>query len=309
MSAPLFDLLLIGAGIVLLYVGGEALVRGAVGIAERFGLSPLVIGLTVVSFGTSSPELAATLAATLDGANEVAFGNIVGSNIANIALVLGLTATVFPTRGNSTLLKREIPAVILASLLLFWFIKDSVIGRGEGLIMLALLISSLVYVLRAEAAQEDSEVGANPTPLLKATIMVAAGIGLLVLGADLLVEGARSMAQRAGISDRVIGLTMVAFGTSLPELASSIVAATKKQGDIVLGNVIGSNFFNILFILGITTTVRPLAIEGGALPHLLVMLGLSLVLWALLYVRSQVGRREGLALVSTYLIYVYYLFQ
>ena len=132
MPATLFDLALIGAGIVLLYAGGEALVRGAVGLAEKLGLSPLVIGLTVVSFGTSSPELAATLAATLDGASEVAFGNIVGSNIANIALVLGLTASIFPTRGTSTLVRREIPAMILASLLLFWLVTDSSIGRGEG---------------------------------------------------------------------------------------------------------------------------------------------------------------------------------
>jgi len=309
---PLFDILLIAAGIVLLYAGGEALVRGAVALASRLGLSELVIGLTVVSFGTSSPELAATLAASLDGASEVAFGNVVGSNIANVGLVLGLTAAIFPVSGTATLLRREIPAVLAASGLLVWFVRDSLIGRGEGLIMLALLVVALVYVFRADHGESDfgEETLSGPRESLpRAVLLVIVGIGLLVFGADLLVQGARSIAEQLGISDRVIGLTMVAFGTSLPELASSLVAAVKKQGDIVLGNVIGSNFFNILFILGMTTVVQPIAIGPGTEPHLLVMIGLSLSLWPLLYLRSKIGRAEGSALVLLYLLYVLFLFR
>jgi cation:H+ antiporter len=309
------DVALIAAGVVLLYGGGELLVRGAVGLARRFGLSPMVIGLTVVAFGTSSPELAATLAASLRGSPEVALGNVVGSNIANLGLILGASALVFPLAARGRFVRREVPFMILVSALLLPLGFDGVYGRLEGLLLLALLALYLRVLLRAKEPVEvveefREEFGDGRPPAWRAWVEVAAGLVLLVAGARLLVDGAVSLARGLGVPETVIGLTLVALGTSLPELASCLVAAFRKEGDIVLGNLIGSNVFNVLAILGTAALVRPLALPFAALrSDFWVMIGFSVAIVPVLALRGRIGRLAGGALLAAYAGYVGYLYR
>lgn len=310
------DVLLVLLGVGLLYGGGEALVRGAVQLARTFGMSPLVIGLTVVSFGTSCPELASTLAATFEDAPAVAFGNIVGSNIANVGLILGLTALIWPLATKARILRREIPFMLVASALLFPLAADGRIGRLEGLFLLALLVVFLAYVIwgvrdaRPETRQEfETEYGGKKSGPWASVALVVLGLVLLLLGAESLIQGGLAIARSFGISERIIGLSLVALGTSLPELAASIVAALKREGDIVLGNIIGSNIFNVLGILGVTALTRPVEIDWlSSWPDLLVMLALSALIWPFLATRMKLERWEGFLLVSGYVIYMAVLF-
>ncbi len=305
------DLLLIVAGIGLLYLGGEGLVRGAVALARVFGLSPMVIGLTVVSFGTSSPELAATLAAALRGVPEVAFGNVVGSNVANIGLILGPVAMIWPLSTRALFLRREMPFMLAASALLFPIVANGTVSRVEAFLLLAMLVLFVGVLFRTsdeylDVEEEFSrEFAFGATPALKALAFVAVGIAGLVVGAKLLISGAIGIAVAYEVSERVIGLTMVAVGTSLPELAASAVAAMKRHGDIALGNVIGSNVFNVLCILGTTALVQPIAIEvPSAHLDLTVMLGLSVLVWPFLATRMRLDRWEGAVLFALYGLYI-----
>ncbi len=308
------DYVLILAGIALLSGGGEALVRGAGSLGRRLGLSPLVIGLTIVSCGTSSPELAASLAAAVMGAPAIAIGNVVGSNIANLALVLGATAIIWPLSGSVRSLGRDVAVMLAASVLLLVLAGDSLIARGEGVLLLILMAGYLGYLLRrgggaavSEYQQQADHFRLGPAA---SVALVVAGIGLLVLGADLLVEGAVGVALSLGVSERVIGLTLVAFGTSLPELALSLVAALRHQADMVLGNLIGSNIFNVLFILGATATVHPVASSWSEMRgDLLVMLGISVLAPVLLVSGARLSRWEGALLLATYGFYVALLFR
>ncbi|MGB6334526.1 MAG: calcium/sodium antiporter, partial [Thermoanaerobaculia bacterium] len=280
------DLLQILLGVALLYAGGEGLVRGAAALGRRFGLTPMVIGLTVVSFGTSSPELAASLTAVLQGSPAVSYGNIVGSNIANLGLVLGATAAIWPLAVAARFLNREMPLLTVVSALMFWLVRDGSIDRLEGLGLVVALAIYLRFLLRQPAEPEavteefEREYGGGSRSVAWSLVLVLGGIGLLVLGANSLVHGAVGIARDLGVSERVIGLTVVAFGTSLPELAACVVAAMKREGDIVLGNLIGSNLFNILLILGTTALVRPLSLETQSVQlDLAVMLALTRVVW------------------------------
>ncbi len=311
--------LLLALGVVLLYAGGEALVRGASRLARACGLSPLVIGLTVVSFGTSAPELASTLTAALRGSPDIAFGNVVGSNIANLGLILGFAALVWPLATTATFLQREVPFMLVASAAMFWLIRDGRVGRLEGSALLVALGLFLLYLLRAGSPPRDGgdeegalELGgraARRRRLVSDALVVATGLALLVLGARALIDGGISIARSLGISERVIGLTMVALGTSLPELAASIVAALRREGDILLGNLIGSNVFNILCILGATALVRPLPVDPSAVTvDLVVMLALSLLIWPFLATRLRLERWEGFVLLAVYALYVAFLF-
>ncbi len=309
------NFLLVAAGVCLLYLGGEGLVRGATSAGRRLGLSPMVIGLTIVSMGTSSPELAATLAGVLQGAPAVAFGNVVGSNISNLALVLGITALIWPLDVAARFIRRDAPFMIAISALIYVVVWNGVIGRLEGialLIVLALFLRSL-FRRPSEASDIEAEFQEaldRPTlsPWLSTTAIVL-GIGLLVLGAKILISGAVGLATALGISERVIGLTLVAFGTSLPELASSIVAAIHREGDVVIGNLIGSNIFNILLILGLTSVVRPIPVDTQSVwLDLHVMMGISILAWLLLRSHSHLGRLEGLILIAVYAAYIGFLF-
>jgi len=307
------DFLLVALGVVLLYLGGEALVSGASALARALGMTPLVIGLTVVAFGTSAPELAATLTATIKGSPEVAFGNVVGSNIANIGLILGVSALIFPVAARGHFLLREMPFMIGTSGLMLWLVADGSVGRIEGLCLLALL-GGYLWVLLSKQTEEEAQVawefaqeyGDGETPRAwTSAAKTALGIALLVLGAQALVAGAVSIARAAGIDERVIGLTLVAFGTSLPELAAAIVAAIKREGDILLGNVVGSNIFNVLAIFGTTSLVHPVHVEvGGAWFDLLVMMGFSVLLWPMLFSRRHLDRWEGVVLLIGFFAYI-----
>lgn len=306
------DFLLLIVGAALLYWGGEWLVTGASALARHLGLSSLVIGLTVVAFGTSAPELAATLTATLTGSPAIAFGNVVGSNIANLGLILGITGLIHPLVTTARFLWREVPFMLGASVLMTALALDGMVGRLEGLLLFALLVPYLVYLLRdggespTVAAGFDTEYGEGEGQrLLRHTLKVVAGIALLVLGAKALISGAVGIARFFGVPERIIGLTLVAFGTSLPELASAIVAALKREGDIILGNLIGSNVFNILAILGVTAMVRPVEVERvGALGDLIAMLALSFLVWPFLRSGLRLRRLEGGILLLAYLLYL-----
>ncbi len=310
------DLLWILLGVVLLYGGGEALVGGARRLALRLGIRPMVIGLTVVALGTSTPELAATLTAALEGAPEVAFGNVVGSNIANLGLVLGLGAMIYTLQVEARFLRREMPIMLGASVLMIFVARDGELGRLEGSLLLVMLVGFLWVLFRAEREDplvektfDDEFAQGRKQSVWWLLALVAIGIVSLALGAKALIVGAVGIARAFGVEERVIGLTVVAFGTSLPELAGTLVAAAKREGDIILGNLIGSNVFNILFILGSTILIRPISIDASsAMVDMLVMLGISALVWPLMLTGRRLGRWEGLTLGILYVIYVAWLF-
>ncbi len=298
-------------GVALLYGGGELLVRNAVHLARRFGVSSLVIGLTVVAFGTSSPELAATLIANLQGAAGVALGNVIGSNIANIGLILGMTALAYPLVASRSFMRRDVPLTLAVALILFPLFWDGQLGRVEAAILLTALLAYLWFLFRYDEIPhgEALEKATPSVPTWRALLGAGLGIALLVVGARALVEGAVAIAESFGVSERVIGLTLVAVGTSLPELASSLVAALRRQTAIILGNIAGSNVFNILAILGVTAFVKPLPGTLAELSFdLWVMAGFS-VLLALLMARGlRLGRLGGGVLLLSYGAYVVTLF-
>ncbi len=310
----LFDILYILLGAALLYFGGEGLVRGASSLARALGVSSLVIGLTVVAFATSCPELFSALVAALKDEPDIALGTVVGSNIANIGLVLGLTAIIFPLAAQRKFIRREVPIMILSGALLFPICWNGVIGRSEGAFFIFLLIGFLLYQVRR--SRQDSEnhpleetIEKMPPQLGRSIVFIVVGIVMLVFGAHYLIEGASAIATKIGISKHVIGLTLVAFGTSLPEIASSIIAAIRREPDMVLGNLVGSNIFNVLCILGITTTICPISVNWSkSVIDLSVMLLITFLVFPFLSSGYRLQRREGFVLVSLYVIYAGYLF-
>lgn len=303
-------LLQFATGLLFLFVGGELLVRGAQALASRLGVSPLVIGLTVVAFGTSMPELVVSLDAALAGSSDISLGNVVGSNIANIALILGLAALIHPVRVEGKIARLDAPLVAAVTLLLLLLLVDGILGRWEGALFVTGLLLYLGLTLWQESRRERSgeeltlqvQASASRHGLLS-TSQILGGLALLVAGGHLVVTGAVGVAATMGISEAVIGLTVVAVGTSLPELSTTVVAAVRRQGDIAVGNVVGSNLFNVLGILGITALVTPLSLGALGWLDLLVMLGLILLLWVLLILRGGLRRLDGVILLSCYLIY------
>ena len=303
------NFLFVVLGVALLYFGGDLLVKNAVRLSARLGVSSLVVGLTVVAFGTSAPELAATLAAALQGLPELALGNIVGSNIANVGLILGLTALLYPLQGGPTFVRRELPIMVGVSALLAPVLWNGVVGRLEGALLLTFLGGYLFYLLKVEPDAAQISAPDDEAPLWRSLLLVALGVALLVVGARLLVVGAAAIARAFGVPEAVIGLTLVAFGTSLPELASSIVAALRRETDIILGNIAGSNIFNILAVLGTTSLVTPVKEPfARVLPDLGVMLAFGVAVLLLMARRSRLGRGGGGVLLLAYLGYITYLF-
>ena len=308
-AAPIAYLLLV-AGMALLWVGGEALVRGASGLALRAGLAPLAVGLTVVAFGTSAPELVVSLGATFQGAGDVAVGNVVGSNIANVALILGLAALVRPIEVRTRVIRLDTPLVIVSSAALLACLADERIQRWEGALLFAGVVAYCwlnLHLARAERRSlRDDEALAVPErpgrPLADAAWVVA-GIAGLVAGGKLFVDAAVDIAQTLGLSEAVIGLTVVAVGTSLPELATSVIASARDQGDIAVGNVLGSNVFNVLCIAGLTAAIQPLARGGVTWADRGIMLGLGVVLLPLMHSGFRLNRWEGAGLLASWIAY------
>ncbi|MFC3615084.1 calcium/sodium antiporter [Lutimaribacter marinistellae] len=299
--------ILILAGLAGLVLGGELLVRGAVALARRAGLSPLVIGMTIVGFGTSLPELLVSLRAALDGAPGIAIGNVVGSNIANILLILGAAAVISPLRTRFELLRLDLVLVLLATLGLWLILLDGAVSRIDAAILLAALAGFLWNGLSRQAPAPSAPI-LEPEPAQsawKAILMVGTGLVALALGAQWLVQGASELARAAGLSEAVIGLTVVAVGTSLPELATSIVAAWRRNADIALGNVVGSNLFNILGILGITALIAPIpAAPRFAATDVPVALAAAVALAFVLWRSGAIGRLIGAGALVTYSAYI-----
>ena len=253
------------AGLLLLIAGGNYLVKGGVAVAKRFKVPTLIIGMTIVAFGTSSPEFIVSLQSALQGHPEISIGNVVGSNIANIGLILGVTALILPMSVNRTSVKIDVPFLILCSLLFFTLAQDNLISRSEGLIFITLLILfTLLSIYKGKKENAVEEPANEETKkekelnMTSALIMIVASCAALTFGANLLIDSAVSIAKSFGVSERIISVTLVAFGTSVPELATSIMAAVRKENDIAIGNVVGSNIFNILFVIGASALITPI---------------------------------------------------
>jgi cation:H+ antiporter len=288
-------------GLALLLVGGDLLVRGAVAVAGRLGVSPMVIGLTLVGFGTSMPELMASLQAALAGSPGVAVGNVVGSNIANILLILGAAAVIAPLAVAKAGFKRDGIALIGATAVFVAVAATGQIGRGMGAVLVLLLLGYTIWAYRSGQVAADEDVAIPGLGLPAGLGLAALGIGGVIWGADLLVDGAITLAATAGVSEAVIGLTLVAIGTSLPELATSVTAALKRQGDLALGNIIGSNIFNILGIAGVTAIVTPLNIPDQIMTRDMWIMAAATVLMVGAAVTGwRISRAEGGVFLALY---------
>jgi cation:H+ antiporter len=302
-------------GVALLYGGAEGLVRGSASLALRLGLSPLVVGLTVVAFGTSAPELVVSLRAALGGQSAISVGNVVGSNICNVGLILGLSALIIPVATSSRVVRIDIPVMLGLTGLTIFVLASGTIGRLEGGLLTALLVGYIIFTIRlAHRAPDDPLAGEfgeivrlSKRGLALDIFLVVAGGVLLVLGARFFVDGAVTVARAFGWSEAVIGLTIVAIGTSLPELATSVVAALKKESDIAVGNIVGSNVFNLLGILGLTALVTPLSAAGLSAVDLAVMAAFSLVLWVFAFFGRRISRLQGAFLLGGYVAYLSWL--
>jgi cation:H+ antiporter len=312
----LVTLLLLFLGFLILLIGAEMMVRGSSTFALKLGVTPLVIGLTVVAFGTSAPELAVSFESALAGRSSIALGNVIGSNIANIGLILGLMALITPVDIDLQLVKRQIPLVIAATVLLWLLLGDQQVGFFDGLFLFIGLLGFLLYSYR-QARQDEAAcklVESNPiitTPSRSSAFylgLIIAGVILLIFGSALFVENAAALARLLGISEAAIGLSLVAIGTSIPELATSLVAAFKREPGIAVGNIVGSNLFNILGILGLTALVTPIsALEFGPV-DIGIMLAYAVILLPFAWTELRISRLEGFTLLAGYLAYMVYTF-
>jgi len=307
------DILFIVIGLVLLILGGNWLLKSAVALSLRLDIPKIIIGMTIVSFATSTPELIVSITAAMEGFPDLALGNVVGSNIANLGLVLGLTIILGPIDVRKSFYVTDWPVMMVASLLLFVFIFfDGELVRYEGIIMVAALFLFLVYLLRYQkpaVVEEEVEV-IKPLPLYKAVLFLGLGGGALWSGSEFLITGAVGLANFYEVSERIIGITIVSVGTSIPELAASIIAILKKEKAISLGNLIGSNIFNILAVLGITSMITPIEVidQGLLSSDILWMLGISFIILPLVFLPKglRLGWRDGTLLLLVYAAFIYF---
>jgi cation:H+ antiporter len=301
-------------GLLLLVAGGESLVRGAVSVANKLGISVIIIGLTIVAMGTSAPEMVISILATMEGHPDIALGNVIGSNIANILLVLGLTALVYPVATNPDVTKRDGILMVMVSVLLLIFMLGGQITRLEGLIFLGVLVAYLFTMFiraRRDSSPEIIEEFEEETSFNYkwpwAVVMIGAGFVLLVVGADIMVTGAAEFARIFGVSEAVIGSTIVAIGTSAPELVTCVVAAYRKHSDIAVGNIVGSNLFNIIAVLGVAATSVPMDVNEQFLKaDIWIMLAASTLLIPLMLSGKRISRTEGGVMFAWYLFYIGY---
>lgn len=313
MQPIIINTIFILAGFICLILGAEGLVRGGRSIGIRLGLTPLFIGLTIVACGTSAPELVVSMSAALQGKGDISVANIVGSNIFNIALILGITALIAPIRVSLTVIRTDIPIMIVITMVAFWLIKGITISRIAGFFLAAglVLYIALTYYLTIRvksASLRAHEEEAEPNSSWgKDIAFILGGIALMVLGSNLLVDNVSMIARVLGVSEAVIGLTVIATGTSLPELATSLVAACRRQPDIAVGNVVGSNIFNILGILGVTSLIAPLSAPGISTVDISAMLLTAVILLPLAWTGMKIERWEGALLLVGYGVYLWWL--
>ncbi|MBO4582488.1 MAG: calcium/sodium antiporter [Alphaproteobacteria bacterium] len=304
----LISIILLIVGFVLLVRGADTFVDAAAGVAQRFNIPEIIIGTTLVAIGTSAPEAAISITAALAGSDGVSIGNIIGSNITNIFLILGITAVIaaLPIRANTKYY--ELPFVGMITLLLcligLWF---SEIARPAAAMFLVLFVGFIIYTIIMARRSNEPAPEYKKIPILETVVMIAAGIAALIIGSNLIVDSATDIATRIGVSERVIGLTLVALGTSLPELVVCVAAALKREYDMAVGNIVGSNIFNILFVLGTTAAIRPLPFESAFLMDGLVALMAVTMLMIFVARNSKLGRVGGILFLIAYVIYVYYL--
>lgn len=310
----LWALLSIVGGLILLSGGADGLVRGAASLARQLGMTPLVIGLTVVAMGTSMPELVVSVDAVLQGSSAVALGNVVGSNVANIGLILGCSALISTLQVHAQVIRFDVPVLVVVSLLAGGLLIDGTLGRLDGGVLVLGLVGYVAFNLYLAqdtmspiARAEFDDVIPQSRSMGLDVLYIGGGLAALIAGAQLMVGGAITLAQQWGLSEAVIGLTIVAVGTSLPELATSGAAAIRGEGDIAVGNAVGSSIFNVLAILGITALVHPLAEEGIRLIDGAVMVGLAAMLLPLMRTGYVLSRWEGALLLGAYAGYIGYL--
>lgn len=305
-------------GLLLILAGANILTDGAASIAKRFNISTLVIGLTIVAFGTSAPELTVSIVSALKGSSDMAIGNVVGSNIFNTLMIVGCTAAILPISMTQGTLSKEIPLCVLASVVLFicangiWIdhAPTNSINQSDGLLLLCFFLIFLSYTFAiARNTDGNEETSIKLMPIWKAALFIVGGLVALIYGGDFFVNGASDIARNLGVSESVIGLTLVAGGTSLPELATSIVAAVKKKPELAIGNVIGSNLFNIFFVLGCSATIHPLKIQGINNVDFGVLIGSCVLLYifGLFFKKRTVTRWEGIVMILCYVAYTLYL--
>ncbi len=304
-----FQFLLLAAGFAMLVVGADWFVDGAAGIAERLGIPHLVIGLTIVAMGTSAPEAAVSITAALKGDAGITIGNIVGSNILNILVILGIASVIVPIAVAKSTVQAEIPYMLAITLLLLLLgSTGNEIVLWEGIVLWIAFLAYLGYLFRmAKKNKEEVRVEAEQQPVWKLLLLVVIGIGLIMWGSDLAVDAATEIARTIGMSERFIGLTIVALGTSLPELVTSVSAAVKGKADIAIGNIVGSNIFNILFVVGTTALITPVVFEQKFVVDLLISAAAGVLLWACVFRDKKLSRTGGVLMLIGYAAYFVYL--
>lgn len=301
----IFDILLIVAGVAMVLYGADRLTEGASALARRMNVPEIIIGLTIVAAGTSAPELFVSLVSALKGTPDMAIGNVVGSNTMNAMLIVGCAAMVAPMTISKSTVRKDIPFAVGASVLLSLLAFNAFLGRIDGVLLLAGFATFMYYTLsQAKAGKAEPATEVKVVNPWVSAFFVFLGLALLVIGSNIFVDSASRVAYALGLSEGVVGLTIVAGGTSLPELATSVVAARKGQSAIAIGNVIGSNVFNILLILGLTATISPLQIQGITMVDLSMMLGSVVLVWLFSRTKYTVERWEGAVLVLGYLVYL-----
>ena len=294
---------LLSVGLFLLIKGADIFVDGASSVAGKFGVPSFMIGLTVVSLGTSAPEAAISISASVSGSGSISLGNVIGSNIFNLLMVIGVTSLFSPLGANGDLIRRDMPVNIIASGALAVVILDGVIGRIEAIFLLAALGVYLFFVIRGAIGNRSDDIGQKQYPWVLSILMILGGLAAIVFGGDLVVDNARIIAANFGMSELLIGLTVVAFGTSLPELVTSIVAARKGETGIAVGNAVGSCLFNILFILGITGVIKPLPAGGELIADTVFLAIASVIVYIFAARKRSIGRLDGALCVILYAIY------
>lgn len=295
-------------GFFLLVKGADYFVEGSSAIARLLKVPSVVIGLTIVAMGTSAPEAAVSITAGLAGSNELALSNVIGSNLFNLVLIVGICALIKPFIVDQSIMKRDFPIAILSSVLLLFFIRDDYLSRAEGVILLLLmaayLVMTVISAIRNPIIFNDMD---RSLPMHTSLIYIGLGLAAIIIGGDLVVDNACRIAAAFGLSETLIGLTIVAIGTSLPELVTSITASRKGESGLALGNVVGSNIFNIMFILGMSSTIHPIASDAVAFTDILILIALTLIIYIFCKLRRQMGRFMGASCAAAYLIYSVYI--